>query len=203
MRMVFVPTRSRNSVASTPLRVTMTMIWRFALNSLTFVVNCPPEGRTPIVLPPPSALLGGHAEAPSDLIALSEAEHLASAEVSSLVPTGNRSWISLITLGTPFVAPGSLHAMRVLSPVDAPWWRERKVVLKVALNRELAPASPGTPSAAPAARSTTADFGKVFGRERMGLRRLRVRLNQRSLAGTNVFLRHPSPTSLSRLADPV
>ena len=88
-------------------------------------MNFVPEARTPIVCPEPSSLSGGHADAPSDLIVSSEAVHLGSAEVSNLVPGAKRSLISLMSFGTPFGAPGSLHAMRVLKPVEAPGCLER------------------------------------------------------------------------------
>ncbi|HVS27935.1 MAG TPA: hypothetical protein VHE14_00165 [Solirubrobacteraceae bacterium] len=120
-----VSTSSRNSVAGTPLTVTRTMISPLALNRRTSVVNSAPKLKTPIVLPEPSALSGGHAAAPNALTSVSEASQVGSADVSNLVPCSNCSLILLIALGAPSGAAGSLQVMTVDSPVDVPGCGDR------------------------------------------------------------------------------
>src|SRR5258708_5950939 len=68
------------------------------------------------------------------------ASHVGSAEVSNLVPAGNRSSIFWIIFGAPPNAPGSLQVIKVESPVETPGSDEKNAIWNVARNSELAPA---------------------------------------------------------------
>jgi hypothetical protein len=100
-----------------------------------------PRPKTPIVLPEPRWLSTGHTDPPVATIMASLASHVASAEVSNLVPTGKRSSILWMIFGAPPGAPGSLQVITVESPVETLGSADKNAIWNVARNSELAPAS--------------------------------------------------------------
>ena len=135
---------SRKYVISLPssTSLTITMIWRGALNSVATVLKGLPVTIRPSPFTVPILLERGHARTERFAMSSSDALQRGSADVSNLVPGGPTNSSFVAAFGTPFTPPGSLQEALTSRPDGEPGVAEENVSPKVEVNCGLAIATP-------------------------------------------------------------